>query len=123
MNNVTYEEALDILLNIPKEEFGVGSYLDRDGKRCSLGHLSHIVLNRPYLSPYLVNNIDLDKKEVYCTPGGCSLISNINDSPGTEPYSQFYPKYRVLSYLLDIVKAGFGNTLVFHDNSLKFRFK
>ncbi|MFO0419316.1 MAG: hypothetical protein ACK53T_07910 [Planctomycetota bacterium] len=119
--NITYEEALDILLQIPEDKFITGAYEQEKDNCCSIGHLSKILFNNssPRANISNINNVFLHEQEIYIRQSapGESLISQINDGRAVDyfhwKYNQNTAKQRVLAYLLDVVRVGKGNVILF----------
>ena len=104
--NITYEEAFEILLQIPVNKFIQGSYQnDKEGEYCSVGHLCKTLFNDPIPTRSVIGIIDPYNK-TYIIPAS-SKISLINDS------TRLQPKYAVLKYLMQVIEDGKGDCLVF----------
>jgi hypothetical protein len=102
--NITYEEALDILLNVPKEKFTQFVYEGEPGYCCSLGHLCKILYGSAIPRRNICGVIDPYTGQVWGP--SLSKISSMNDRAKV-------PKYGILNYLLKVVNDGKGDCLVF----------
>lgn len=103
--NITYEEAFEILLQIPANKFIQGAYEKEEGNCCAVGHLCRSLFNVAIPRRSIDNIIDPYTKKA--TAPSCSKISLINDS------TRLQPKYAVLKYLMQVIEDGKGDCLVF----------
>ena len=103
--NITYEEAFEILLQIPANKFIQGAYETVEGNCCAVGHLCKSLFNDA-IPGRSINSI-IDPYTRKSIAPSCSKLSIINDT------AKLQPKYAVLKYLMRVIKDGKGDCLVF----------
>lgn len=120
MKNLTLaQEAYKLLNPIPADQWITGSFSDKVGKCCAMGHYSRLASNNP--SDYSIYNcmglndpmgfysdhLREKSKDFLRNKGLDDLgdIANVNNDPSFH-YPQKTPKERTLALLRDMVEAG-----------------
>jgi len=97
---MTAQQAKDILLPIPEEDFIMGDYTD-DEKCCARGYLDKHFTGDPCGYSKEVSDLNIDIRMTLETS-----IENVNDNKPNNPYEEATPKQRVMHLLNDAIAAG-----------------
>lgn len=111
---LTASKALELLKDIPEEDFITGSFTDEESKCCAIGHLQRLTSPNPkdfsfsncrdrFDSP--IRNLSL--KYIKSTYRVYYDISVVNNEDTVNGYNENTPKKRVLHLLEDMIKAGY----------------
>jgi hypothetical protein len=104
---ITTQEALDIILPIPEDQFCVEEFENSRVQRCVLGAVQHAVSGKALRDG---NGYGLRKKsrefllDKHGIPYDISCVNNRNETNG---YTEPVIKDRVVHLLNDMIKAGY----------------
>jgi hypothetical protein len=112
---LTASKAIELLKDIPEEDFITDRFTDKQGKCCAIGHLQRLTSQNP--TNYSQNNCS-DRIEgdiriasnKYLTEAynlSYESIASVNNENTINGYNENTPKQRVLHLLEDMVKAGY----------------
>jgi hypothetical protein len=112
---LTASKALELLKDIPEEDFITKTFTDGQGKCCAIGHLQRLTSQDP--TDYSFRNcnevirVNPIRKisEEYITKVHSTFadIASVNNEDTVNGYNEDTPKKRVLHLLEDMIKAGY----------------
>lgn len=110
------QEALDLILPIPAENFIVGQFTNKVDKCCVVGHLTRLTSGQPenYSSENCSDQsfnapIRVASQAFLTEKHGTSWsnIADVNNDPNINGYTEPVIKDRVVHLLKDMVEAGY----------------